>query len=167
MRIVQPDGLGHNRAMTEDRFIPDGPLPDDPRAAQALIDVMLRGAGLRVTRQRQAITQALLESRDHPDADAVLARARAIDASVSQATTYRTLSALTDKGYLRAHQFSNGPTRFEVETGAHHDHLIDMDSGEIVEFVDAEIEALQARIAARLGYDIVHHRLELYCRRRG
>ncbi|QJD16464.1 transcriptional repressor [Paracoccus sanguinis] len=141
------------------------PLPDHPAAARAQIDEMLRGAGLRVTRQRQAIAEVLLRAADHPDAEAVLDRARRIDPSVSQATTYRTLATLTDKGFLRQHRFDAGPARFEAEPAAHHDHLIDVDSGEVIEFVSAEIEALQARVAARYGYRIVDHHLVLFGRR--
>lgn len=130
-------------------------------------EAMLREAGLRITRQRLAITVVLLDSEDHPDAETVLARARKIDASVSQATTYRTLAALSDKGILRNHSFGGaGAARFEPDTGAHHDHIIDIDSGHVIEFVSAEIEALQRQIAAAHGYELVDHRLELYCRKR-
>lgn len=126
---------------------------------------MLRQAGLRVTRQRLAITEVLLRASDHPDAEQVLARARAVDSSVSQATTYRTLSALADKGLLRSHMFSNGATRFESQARPHHDHIIDTDSGHVIEFLSPEIERLQREIAAAHGYEIIDHRLELYCRK--
>lgn len=128
------------------------------------IDEMLRDAGLRVTRQRQAIIRVLLTSEDHPDAEQVLARARQIDASVSQATTYRTLAALAERGLVHTHQFHSGATRFEADS-RHHDHLIDVDSGAVVEFVSPEIERLQNEIAAAHGYRILHHRHELYCER--
>lgn len=128
---------------------------------------MLRAAGLRVTRQRVAIMRVLLAAHDHPDAETVLARARQADPSVSQATTYRTLAALAEKGILRNHAFgSTGAARFEAETGPHHDHIIDLDSGRVIEFLSPEIEALQRQIAAAHGYDLVDHRLELYCRKR-
>lgn len=155
--------------MTDDAA-PDPPpaaLPDHPDAARALIDAMLRGAGLRVTRQRQAITEVMLRAEDHPDAEAVLDRARQIDPSVSQATTYRTLSVLAEKGYLRTHHFHGGAMRFEVDRAAHHDHLIDVDTGEVHEFLSAEIEDLQRRVAARFGYRIVDHHLVLFGRRIG
>lgn len=129
------------------------------------IDELLRDAGLRVTRQRQAITRVLLTSDDHPDAEQVLARARGIDASVSQATTYRTLAALAERGLVHTHQFRSGATRFEADVSRHHDHLIDVDSGAVVEFVSPEIERLQQEIAAAHGYRILHHRHELYCER--
>ena len=143
------------------------PLPDHPEAARALIDAMLRGAGLRVTRQRQAITEVMLRAEDHPDAEAVLDRARQIDPSVSQATTYRTLAVLAEKGYLRTHHFRGSAMRFEADRAAHHDHLIDVDTGEVHEFLSAEIEELQRRIAARFGYRIVDHHLVLFGRRIG
>lgn len=133
---------------------------------------MLRAAGLRVTRQRVAIMRVLLTSTDHPDAETVLARARQADPSVSQATTYRTLAALAEKGILRNHSFGGasfggtGAARFEAGNRPHHDHLIDIDTGRVIEFLSPEIEALQRQIAARYGYDLVDHRLELYCRRK-
>lgn len=151
--------------MTSADPLPPGPLPDHPVAARAQIDEMLRGAGLRVTRQRQAIAEVLLRSGDHPDAEAVLDRARQLDPSVSQATTYRTLATLAERGYLRAHRFDSGPARFEAEPAAHHDHLIDVDTGEVVEFLSAEIEELQRRVAERYGYEIVDHHLVLFGRR--
>jgi len=124
---------------------------------------MLREAGLRVTRQRVAIMQVLLAAHDHPDAETVLARARLADSSVSQATTYRTLAALAEKGILRNHAFGGtGAARFEAETGPHHDHIIDMESGRVIEFRNGEIEALKERIARDLGFELVDHRLELY-----
>lgn len=130
-------------------------------------EAMLREAGLRVTRQRVAIMRVLLAAHDHPDAETVLARARQADPSVSQATTYRTLAALAEKGILRNHAFGGtGAARFEAETRPHHDHIIDIDSGRVIEFLSAEIEALQRQIAAEHGYELVDHRLELYCRKR-
>ena len=130
-------------------------------------EAMLREAGLRVTRQRVAIMRVLLAAHDHPDAETVLARARQADPSVSQATTYRTLAALAEKGILRNHAFGGtGAARFEAETRPHHDHIIDIDSGRVIEFLSPQIEALQRQIAAAHGYDLVDHRLELYCRKR-
>lgn len=130
------------------------------------LDEILRKAGLRVTRQRQAILAVLAESMDHPTADQVLARARKLDPSVSQATAYRTLSALSEKGLLIAHSFDGGGARFELADRPHHDHLIDIETGEIREFLSEEIEQIQRRIAARMGYEITAHRLELYGRKR-
>lgn len=128
-------------------------------------DDLLRQADLRITAQRQAITRVLIESEDHPDAEQVLARALERNASVSQATAYRTLAVLVEKGLLRTHTFDGGATRFELADRPHHDHMIDLDTGQIREFVSAEIERLQRRIAEEHGYEIVAHRLELYCRK--
>ncbi len=131
----------------------------------ASIDDLLRRAGLRITRQRRTILQALRASGDHPDAETLLGRAKAVDPSVSQATTYRTLAALADQGLIRAHQFAGQASRYELLDRPHHDHMIDVETGEIIEFVSAEIERMQKRIAADHGLEIVDHRLELYCRR--
>jgi Fur family ferric uptake transcriptional regulator len=128
-------------------------------------DDLLRAAGIRITRPRQAIARVLTEARDHPDAEQVLARARAHDASLSQATAYRTLAVLTEKGLLRTHTFDGNTTRYELADHAHHDHLIDVETGEVREFVSREIEKLQARVAEEHGYEIVAHRHELYCRK--
>ncbi|GGD44306.1 Fur family transcriptional regulator [Sinisalibacter lacisalsi] len=128
-------------------------------------DDLLRDAGLRVTRQRQAIAQVLIEAEDHPNAEQVLARAREHDESVSQATAYRTLSVLSEKGLLHTHTFDKNVMRFELADRPHHDHLIDVETGEIREFVSAEIERLQRKIAKAYGYEIVAHRLELFCRK--
>ena len=144
--------------------------PQEARArerALARSERLLRRAGLRVTRPRLAILRVLLEAEDHPDAEAVLARARDLDEGVSQATVYRTVAALSEDGLLHAHSFDGAATRYELAEGAHHDHLIDVETGEVTEFVSAEIEALQRRIAAEHGYEIVSHRLELYCRKIG
>ncbi|MBA4783808.1 MAG: transcriptional repressor [Rhizobiales bacterium] len=127
---------------------------------------ILREAGLRITRQREAIASVLLEATDHPDAEEILTRARERDASVSQATAYRTLAVMAEKGLLRSHTFDGGSSRFELADRPHHDHLIDIDTGDIMEFVSAEIESLQRKIAAEYGYEIVAHRLELYCRKK-
>ncbi|MEL6583160.1 MAG: Fur family transcriptional regulator [Pseudomonadota bacterium] len=129
------------------------------------VDALIRSAGLRITKQRQAIARVLLDSGDHPDAEEVLERARDEDASVSQATAYRTLAVLAEKGLLDTHTFDGGVTRFELSDRPHHDHMIDIESGKITEFVSSEIEKLQREIARRHGYEIVAHRLELYCRK--
>ena len=128
-------------------------------------DGLLKAAGLKVTRPRRAIARILIEARDHPDAEQVWARARAHEASLSQATAYRTLAVLAEKGVLRTHTFDGNSTRYELADQAHHDHLIDVDTGEVREFVSSEIERLQARVAEEHGYEIVAHRLELYCRK--
>lgn len=126
----------------------------------------LRADGVRITRQRAAILKVLSESGDHPDATELHKRARTVDNSVSLATVYRTLAALEAQGIVHRHSFVGTPARFETADLPHHDHIIDVDTGEVVEFHSAKIERLQAEIARELGYDVVRHRLELYCRRK-
>ncbi|MEM0906424.1 MAG: Fur family transcriptional regulator [Pseudomonadota bacterium] len=135
------------------------------KSAQKLEDA-LRADGVRITRQRAAILKVLAEAADHPDATELHKRAREIDESVSLATVYRTLTALEGQGIVHRHSFEGTPSRFETAEAAHHDHIIDLDTGEVVEFRSDKIEALQAEIAKELGYDVVRHRLELYCKRR-
>ena len=118
--------------------------------------------GLRMTEQRRTIAGVLEESGDHPDAMAVLRRAQRLDPGLSIATVYRTLRLFEDTGILERHEFRDGRTRYEDAERDHHDHLIDLHTGEVIEFANDEIEALQRRIAAGLGYRIVAHRLELY-----
>ncbi len=130
-------------------------------------DALLKAAGLRITKPRRAIARVLADAHDHPDAEQVLARAREHDPSISQATAYRTLAALAEKGLLRTHTFDGSATRFEVANRPHHDHLIDVETGEVREFVSGEIERLQRRVAKEHGYEIIAHRLELYCRKAG
>ena len=125
----------------------------------------LRAEGVRVTRQRLAILHVLREASDHPRAEDILARARAQDPSVSQATVYRTLAVLEKAGSVLRNEFDGSGARFELADRQHHDHLIDLDTGAVVEFRSALIEQLQAEIAAELGYDIEWHRLELYGRK--
>jgi len=129
-------------------------------------EAVLRNAGVRITRQRRVILQVLSEATDHPDAMELYQRAVAVDDSVSLTTVYRTLKLLEEKGEIHRHAFEGGPSRFEHADSAHHDHLIDLDSGKVIEFSSDKIEALQREIARELGYDLVHHRLELYGRKR-
>ncbi|MCA1443377.1 transcriptional repressor [Ensifer sp. IC4062] len=130
------------------------------------LEGILRDGGVRVTRQRAAILKILAEAEDHPDASELHRRAKEIDATVSLSTVYRTLSALEQQGVVQRHAFENATARFETADAPHHDHLIDIDTGAVIEFRSDEIEQLQAEIAAELGYDLVRHRLELYCRKR-
>ncbi len=118
--------------------------------------------GLRMTGQRRTIAAVLEDSDDHPDVEALYARASAQDANISIATVYRTVKLFQEAGILDKLEFGDGRARYEDAERDHHDHLIDMNSGEVIEFVDAEIEALQERIAAKLGYELRGHRLELY-----
>ena len=133
--------------------------------AQKLEDA-LRADGVRITRQRAAILKVLAEAADHPDATELHKRVREVDESVSLATVYRTLTALEEQGIVHRHSFEGTPSRFETAEAEHHDHIIDIDTGEVVEFHSEKIEKLQAEIARELGYDVVRHRMELYCRRR-
>lgn len=128
-------------------------------------EAMLRDAGLRITKPRRIILEILHESEGHPHAAQIFERAVARDRKISLATVYRTMRALEESGAIQRHAFAGGPARFEQAAAVHHDHLIDLDTGEVIEFTSPRIEALQEDIAARLGYEIVHHRLELYGRR--
>ena len=121
---------------------------------------------MRITRPRQAILKILSETDDHPDAMEIFRRAVKIDTTISLATVYRTMKLLEGLGAVHRHAFEGGPARFENADGEHHDHLIDMDTGEVIEFHSETIERLQQQIADELGYDIEHHRLELYGRKR-
>lgn len=129
-------------------------------------DGMLRRAGLRVTRPRRVILEILHRLGGHPDAHEIFADKAAREAGVSLATVYRTVKVLEETGAIQRHAFGDGPARFEQAQSGHHDHLIDIDTGEVIEFTSARIEALQEEIAATLGYEIVHHRLELYGRKK-
>jgi Fur family transcriptional regulator, ferric uptake regulator len=126
----------------------------------------LRKAGVRITRPRRIIVEILTATEDHPDAMEIFRRAVKIDKSISLSTVYRTMSLLESLGAIHRHAFEGGPSRFEQAGGEHHDHLIDLDTGDVIEFRSPRIEELQQEIARSLGYDIVHHRLELYGRRR-
>jgi Fur family transcriptional regulator, ferric uptake regulator len=126
----------------------------------------LRADGVRITRQRTAVLRVLAEADDHPDANELHRRAYAIDKSVSLATVYRTLGILEQRGVVHRHVFEGAPARFETTDMPHHDHIIDIETGGIIEFRSEKIEKLQAEIASELGYELVRHRLELYCRKR-
>lgn len=126
----------------------------------------LRAGGVRITRQRTALLKVLADADDHPDANELHRRAKSIEGTVSLATVYRTLSALESQGVVHRLAFEGEPARFETTDAPHHDHIIDVDTGEVTEFHSEKIEALQALIAEELGYEVVHHRLELYCRKK-
>lgn len=126
----------------------------------------LRRQGVRITRQRSVILGILSGTDDHPDALEIYRRAIAIDPTISLSTVYRTMKLLGDLGAIHRHAFEGGPSRFEHAGGEHHDHLIDIETGDVIEFKSDRIERLQDEIAKSLGYDIVHHRLELYGRKR-
>ena len=118
--------------------------------------------GLRMTEQRRIIARVLSIADDHPDAEELHRRASAEDSRISLATVYRTVRLFEEAGIIERHDFRDGRSRYEEAQDDHHDHLIDMNSGEVIEFFDEEIEELQEKIAKRLGYKLVDHRLELY-----
>jgi Fur family ferric uptake transcriptional regulator len=118
--------------------------------------------GMRMTEQRRVIARVLSEAEDHPDVEELHRRAHAVDPHISIATVYRTVRLLEESGIITRHDFRDGRSRYEELRESHHDHLIDLKSGKVVEFVDKDIEQLQEAIAKRLGYRLIEHRLELY-----
>ncbi len=126
------------------------------------VEALCADKGLRITEQRRVIARVLSEADDHPDVEALHARAAAIDPGISIATVYRTVRLFEDAGILDRHDFGDGRARYEAAAEAHHDHLIDVETGKVIEFVDAELEAMQRRIAEKLGFRLVDHRMELY-----
>jgi len=135
------------------------PMPE-PRLERLCAD-----KNLRMTDQRRVIIQVLTDADDHPSVEDVYQRAAAMDAEISIATVYRTLRLFEDAGILERHDFGDGRSRYEEATNEHHDHLIDIQSGAVIEFQDEKIEALQEQIAREHGMRIIGHRLELYGRR--
>ena len=118
--------------------------------------------GVKLTDQRKIIAKAMSESKDHPDVDELYGRISKIDSKISIATVYRTVKLFEEVGILTKHEFKGGKARYEELNEGHHDHLIDIKSGEIIEFVDNEIEELQKKVADKYGYNLVDHKLELY-----
>jgi len=118
--------------------------------------------GMRMTEQRRVIARVLSLAEDHPDVEEIHRRAVAIDANISIATVYRTMRLFEESGVVERHDFQDGRSRYEEATEDHHDHLIDLRSGKVIEFINEEIEKLQSRIAEEHGYKLVDHRLELY-----
>ena len=118
--------------------------------------------GLKMTGQRRVIARVLSESEDHPDVELLYQRATAIDPKISIATVYRTVRLFEEASILDRHDFGDGRSRYEESSEQHHDHLIDIESGEVIEFTNDEIEALQREVARQLGYKLVDHKLELY-----
>ncbi len=126
------------------------------------IEQLCTEKGLRMTDQRRVIARVLSDATDHPDAEELHRRASAIDPHISIATVYRTVRLFEDAGILERHDFRDGRSRYEEVPGTHHDHLIDIQSGRVIEFRSEEIEHLQRRVAEELGFELVDHRLELY-----
>jgi len=128
----------------------------------ATITERCEASGLRMTEQRRVIAAVLEESQDHPDVDIIYSRVSERDSGISIATVYRTVKQFEEAGILERVDFGDGRARYEDAKREHHDHLIDIQSGKVIEFVDPEIEELQERIAEKLGYELRGHRLELY-----
>lgn len=128
-----------------------------------MADIIARceAKGLRMTDQRRVVARVIGESDDHPDVEELYARAAKVDPKISIATVYRTVKLFEEAGILDKLEFGDGRARYEDAERDHHDHLIDVNSGDVIEFIDPDIEELQERIAARLGYKLVGHRLEL------
>ena len=118
--------------------------------------------GVKLTEQRKIIAKVMSEANDHPDVNELYNRVSKIDSKISIATVYRTVKLFEESGILAKHEFKGGKARYEQLNESHHDHLIDIKSGEIIEFVDQEIEKLQKKVAEKYGYDLVDHKLELY-----
>ena len=133
--------------------------PEDPVDR---IENLCTEKGMRMTDQRRVVARVLSNSHDHPDVEELYRRAHAMDPHISIATVYRTVRLFEEAGIIERHDFRDGRSRYEETPDHHHDHLIDMRSGRVIEFVDPEIEALQDSIARKLGYRLVDHRLELY-----
>ncbi len=128
------------------------------------IEAICAERGLRITEQRRVIARVLSDADDHPDVEELYRRASAIDSGISIATVYRTVRLFEEAGILERHDFRDGRSRYEPTPEEHHDHLIDVETGTVIEFHDDALEELQRLIAERLGFELVDHRLELYGR---
>jgi Fur family ferric uptake transcriptional regulator len=135
------------------------PKPDIP---QSRLERLCRENGMRMTGQRRIIARVLTEAKDHPDVEEVHRRVIAVDKSISLSTVYRTVRLFEEAGFLERHEFGDGRARYEQVASEHHDHLIDMRSGKVIEFHNEQVEQLQEAIARKLGYKLIDHRMELY-----
>jgi len=133
-----------------------------PTQTAETLEEQCAAKGMRMTDQRRVIAQVIEQAADHPDVEELYRRASQIDARISLSTVYRTLNLFEEAGLVTKHDFKDGRARFELIPDEHHDHLIDIRSGKVIEFRNEEIEAIQEVIAKRLGYRLVDHRLELY-----
>jgi Fur family ferric uptake transcriptional regulator len=152
------------RALAYKRAMSDAPY-EDMRATTPpanRIEKLCADKRLRMTGQRRVIARVLSDARDHPDVEEVHRRAHAVDRRISLSTVYRTLRLFETKGILERHDFGAGRGRYEAAARIHHDHLIDLETGRVIEFSNEEIERLQQRVAEELGFNLVGHRLELY-----
>jgi Fur family ferric uptake transcriptional regulator len=130
--------------------------------APSRLELLCLEKGLKMTDQRRTIARVLSDASDHPDVEQVYRRATALDPRISIATVYRTVRLFEEASILERHDFGDGRSRYEESPSEHHDHLIDVESGRVIEFREEDIELLQRRVAERLGYRLVGHRLELY-----
>lgn len=130
--------------------------------AKSAIELMCSSKGIKLTHQRRVIAKVLSKSEDHPDANLVFKRSSKIDSNISMATVYRTMKLFEDTNIVVVRDFGDGRSRYEIYSNDHHDHLIDTNSGEVIEFVNDQIEELQHKVAKELGYELTGHRLELY-----
>ena len=126
------------------------------------VEALCLKKGLRITEQRRVIARVLSNVDDHPDVEALHRRVAAVDPRISIATVYRTVKLFEESGIIERHEFNGGRSRYETVPEEHHDHLINVETGQVIEFHDDELEELQIKIAARLGYRLVDHRMELY-----
>jgi Fur family transcriptional regulator, ferric uptake regulator len=131
--------------------------------AKTDIETACVNAGMRMTEQRRVIARVLAEASDHPDVEELYKRCVAVDDKISISTVYRTVKLFEDAGIIERHDFREGRARYEQLRDSHHDHLINLRSGEVIEFTSEDIEKLQAEVARKLGFKLVDHRLELYC----
>ena len=136
---------------------PERHMPD-----RANIEALCAAKGMRMTEQRRTIARVLAQSDDHPDVEELYRRCSKVDERISMSTVYRTVRLFEDAGIIERHDFREGRSRYETSTEGHHDHLINLRTGEVIEFQSEEIERLQAEVARRLGYKLMDHRLELY-----
>ena len=130
--------------------------------ATSTIEIMCTSKGIKLTHQRRVIAKILSKSDDHPDANMVYKRSSKIDSKISMATVYRTMKLFEDTNIIEVRDFGDGRSRYEIFSNEHHDHLIDTETGAVIEFVNNEIEHLQHQVAKELGYELTGHRLELY-----
>jgi Fur family ferric uptake transcriptional regulator len=143
--------------------IPMTALKSSPELNPSGIEARCAATGMRMTEQRRVIARVLAEADDHPDVEELYRRCVAVDDKISISTVYRTVKLFEDAGIIERHDFREGRARYEQMRDSHHDHLINLRDGKVIEFTSEEIEKLQAEIARKLGYKLIDHRLELYC----
>ena len=129
---------------------------------KSAIELFCESKGIKLTHQRKIIAKGVSKAEDHPDANLIFKRSTKIDSRISMATVYRTMKLLEDSGIVLVRDFGDGRARYEIASNEHHDHLIDIEDGKVIEFVDDQIEKLQHDVAKKLGYDLTGHRMELY-----